>query len=97
MNSSSLWWECKWVQQLKRTVQSCLVTQLCPSVCKPMDWTPPGSSIHGDFPGKNTGVGCHALLQGMFPTQGSNPGLPQCRLIFYHLNHQGSREQYEMK
>ena len=33
-----------------------------------------GSSIHGDSPGKNTGVGCHALLQGIFPTQGSNPG-----------------------
>ena len=38
-----------------------------------MDYSPPGSSVHGDFPGKNTGVGCQALLQGMFPTQGSNP------------------------
>ena len=36
----------------------------------------PGSSVHGDSSGKNTGVGCHALLQGIFPTQGSNPGLP---------------------
>ena len=35
----------------------------------------PGSSVHGDSPGKNTEVGCHALLQGVFPTQGSNPGL----------------------
>ena len=35
----------------------------------------PGFSVHGDFPGKNTGVGCHALLQGIFPTQGSNPCL----------------------
>ena len=35
----------------------------------------------GDSPGKNTGVGCHALLQGIFPTQGSNPGLPYCRWI----------------
>ena len=49
-------------------------------------WTsPPGSSVHGDSPGKNTGVGCHALLQGIFPTQGSNPGLPHCHLILYHL------------
>ena len=32
-----------------------------------------------DFPGNNTGVGCHFLLQGIFPTQGSNPGLPHCR------------------
>ena len=44
----------------------------------PMDCSPPGSSVHGDSPGKNTGVGCHALLQGIFPTQGSNPGLLYC-------------------
>ena len=36
---------------------------------------PPGSSVHGDSPGKNSGVGCHALLQGIFPTQGWNPHL----------------------
>ena len=40
--------------------------------------------------GKNTGVGCHDLLQGIFPTQGLNPGLPHCRLIVYHLSHQES-------
>ena len=39
-----------------------------------------------DFPGKNTGVGCHFLLQGIFPTQGSNPGLPYCRQTLYHLS-----------
>ena len=44
----------------------------------------------GDSPGKNTGVGCHALLQGIFPTQGLNPGLPHCRQILYRLSHQGS-------
>ena len=38
---------------------------------------------------QNTGVGCHALLQGIFPTQGSNPDLPHCREILYHLSHQG--------
>ena len=38
----------------------------------PMDCSPPDSSVHGDSPGKNTGVGCHFLLQGIFPTQGSN-------------------------
>jgi len=43
----------------------------------------------GDSPGKNR-VGCHALLQGIFPTQGLNPGLPHCRPILYCLNHQGS-------
>ena len=35
-------------------------------------------------------MGCHALLQGIFPTQGSNPGLLTCRQILYHLSHQGS-------
>ena len=40
--------------------------------------------------GKNTGVGCHALLQGIFPTQGSNSGLPHCRQILYCLSHQES-------
>ena len=43
-----------------------------------------------DSPGKNTGVGCHALLQGVFPTQGSNLGFPHGRQILYHLSHQGS-------
>ena len=55
-----------------------------------MDCSPPGSSVHRDSPGKNTGMGCHALLQGIFPTQGLNPGLPHCRQIAYHLSHQGS-------
>ena len=55
-----------------------------------MDCSPPGSSVHGDSPGKSSGVGCHALLQGIFPTQGSNPGLLHCRQILYFLSHQGS-------
>ena len=42
-----------------------------------------------DFPGKNTGVGCHFLLQEIFPNQGLNPGLPHCRQTLYHLSHQG--------
>ena len=53
-------------------------------------YSPPGSSIQENSPGKNIGVGCHALLQGIFPTQGLNPGLPHCRQILYHLSHQGS-------
>ena len=43
-----------------------------------------------DSPGKNPGVGCHALLQGIFPTQGSNPGLLGCRQILYQLSSEGS-------
>ena len=68
----------------------CLVTQSCLTLWDPMDCSPPGSSVHGDSPGKNTGVGCHALLQGIFPTQGSNPGLLHCRWILSQLSHQGS-------
>ena len=41
-------------------------------------------------PGKNTGVGTHSLLWGIFPTQGSNPGLPHCTQTLYQLSHQGS-------
>ena len=41
-------------------------------------------------PGQNTGVGCLSLLQGIFPTQGSNPGLPHCRQFLYLLSHKGS-------
>ena len=68
----------------------CLVSQSCRTVCNPMDCSPPGSSVHGDSPDKSTGVDCHALLQGIFPIQGSNPGLSYCRWILYCLNHQGS-------
>ena len=63
-------------------------------LCNPMAYSPPGSSVHGESPGKNTGVGCHALLQGILPTQGSNPGLPHCRPILYHLCHQGRELLY---
>ena len=48
------------------------VLQLCPTLWGPMDCSPPGSSVHGYSPGKNTGVGCHALLQEIFLTQGLN-------------------------
>ena len=45
--------------------------QACPTLCDPMDWSLPGSSVHEDSPGRNTRVGC----QGIFPTQGSNSSL----------------------
>ena len=57
--------------------------QSCPILCDPMDCSALGSSVHGDSPGKNTGVSCHALLQGIYPTQGSSPGLLHCRQILY--------------
>ena len=49
--------------------------QSCPTLCNPVDCSPLGSSVHGDSPGKNTGVGCHALLQGIVQTQGFNSHL----------------------
>ena len=59
------------------------VTHSCPTLCNPMDclW---------DSPGQNTGLGSLSLLQGIFPTQGSNPGPLHCRWILYQLNHKGS-------
>ena len=68
----------------------CLVAQSCPTPCNPTDCNLPGSSVHGDSPGKNTRVGCHAFLQGTFLSQGSNQGLPHCKWILYHLSYQGS-------
>ena len=55
-----------------------------------MNCSPPGSSAHGDSQGKNTRVGCCSLLEGIFPTQGSNPSLPHCRQVVCHLSPQGS-------
>ena len=49
-----------------------------------------------NFSGKNTGVGCHSLLLGIFPTQELNPGLPHCRWILCHLSHQGSLGSFQM-
>ena len=64
----------------------CLVTQSCPTHYQPMVCSFPGFSVHWNSPGKNTGVG---ILQGIFPTQGWNPGFPHCRWVLYHLSHQG--------
>ena len=73
----------------------CLVAQSYPTLCDPMDCNPSGSSVHGDSAGKDTGVDYHALLHGIFPTQGLNPGLPHCRQILYQLSHQGSPRKLE--
>ena len=52
------------------------VAQPCLTLCDPMDCSPLDSSVHGDSPGKNTGMGCHALLQGIFPNPGIKPRSP---------------------
>ena len=58
----------------------CLVTGSCLTLCNPVDCSTPGSSVHGDSLGKNTGVTCYALLHGIFPTQASN----LCLLCLLH-------------
>ena len=70
----------------------CVSCSVVSNSLQPHGLHPPGSSVHEDSPSKNTGVGCHSLLQGIFPTQKSNPGLLQadCRQILYSLSHQGS-------
>ena len=77
------WSEVKWseVMSLSRV-----------RLCDLMNGRLPDSSVHGIFPGKSTGVGCHFLLQGIFLTQGSNPGLLHCRQMLYPLSHQGYLE-----
>ena len=63
------------------------VTQSCPALGDPH-----GIPLYSPWntPGQNTGVGSLSLLQGIFPTQGSNPGFLHCRWILYQLNHKGS-------
>ena len=58
-----------------------------------MDYSLPGSSVHGDSPGKNTGEGCHALLQGIFPTQGLNQGLLHFQVDSLPLSQQGTTSE----
>ena len=66
-----------------------LVAQSCLTLCNPMDCSPARLICPWNSLGKNTGVGCHSLLQGIFPTQGLNPGLPHCRQILYCVSHGG--------
>ena len=63
---------------------------VCWTVCDTVDCSLLGSFVHGDSPDKNTGAGCHAFLQRIFPTHGSDQGLLHCRQILYPLSHQGS-------
>ena len=66
---------------------SAKLPQLCPTLCDPMDRSLPSTSVHGGSPDKNTGVGCHALFQGIFLTLGLSLcllWLLYCRWILYH-------------
>ena len=66
------------------------IAQLCLTLCDPIDCSLTRFLHPWDFPGKNTGVGNHFLLQEIFPTQGLNPGLLHCRQTLYCLSHWGS-------
>ena len=77
-------WPCP-SPRLARTLVK--VAQSCPTLCDPMDLYSPWTS-----PGQNTGVGSPSLLQGVFPTQGSNPALLHCRRILYQIRHKGSQD-----
>ena len=67
-----------------------LIAQSCQSLSDPMDCSPTRLLYGWNSPGKNTGVGCHSLLQGIFPTQGLNQDFLHCKQILYQLSHQGS-------
>ena len=68
------------------------VAQSCLTLCDPMDYVSPSP---WNSPGQNTGVGSLSLCQGIFTTQGSNPGFPHCRWILYQLSHQGRPRRLE--
>ena len=95
-NSNELFWP---THYLKVSVSSlaipCVcVTQLCSTFCNPMVCRPPGSSVHADSPGKNTGVGCHALLQGiiscLFSHTLANIDIINFKILFSPIGEKGS-------
>ena len=73
-----------WCNELPGACAVC--AKSCPTLCNPVAYSM-RFLFPWDFPGENTGVRCHALLQGIFPTQGSNAGLLHCRQILYCLSH----------
>ena len=81
---------CVCVGQCKHVSYSVLSCSVVFNSLPPRGLKPARLFCPWDFPGKNTGVGSLSLLQGIFPAQGLNPGLPHCRQILYHLSHKGS-------
>ena len=78
----------KHLQKQKLTLSE--VAQSCPTLCDPKDCSLPGSSVHGIFQAIVLEWTAISFSRGIFPTQGSNPGLPHCRQTLYRLSHQGS-------
>ena len=71
----------------------CLIAQSCPTLCDPINYSPPGSSVHWDSPGKNIGVGCHALLWGSFPPR--NQTEVSCIAVTLLLSYLGSPTNHD--
>ena len=105
VNPGPLRWECSlshwatrevlrnsWKQPSSLCCCCCSVAQASLTLCDPTDCSPLRLLCPGDFPGKNIGVGCHFLLQGIFLTQRLNLNLPHCRQILYYLSQQGSSQ-----
>ena len=78
-----------WERRCRPSLNLVLVSQSCPTLWDPMNHSPARLPWPRNSPGENTGVSCHSLLQGIFPTRGSNLGLLHSRWILYHLSHQG--------
>ena len=77
-------------KELNYVLVFCLVTQLCLTLLRPHGLQPARLLCPWDFSGKNTGVGCHSLLQEIFPSQGLNPHLLHWQVDSSPLSHQGS-------
>ena len=74
----------------------CLVTQSCPTLYDLMEHSPPGSSVHADSPGKNTGMGTHTLLQRNLPDPGIKPGFPTLKVDSLPFELPGKPKNTEM-
>ena len=87
----------RWVleKEIWATLCVCVSPTLSHVSLRPHGLGPARLSCPWNSPSKNTGVGCHFLLQGIFLTQGSNPGLLLCRQILYRFSHQGSLTLYK--
>ena len=72
-------------------IHECVIFSVMSDSLQPSGLQPTRLLCPWDSPGENTGVRSHSFHQGIFPTQGSNPGLLQCRQILYHLSYQGSQ------
>ena len=92
LDRQCLWlWYLLWPKSYLRFFFKVKFAQSCPTL------QPCGQYSSWNSPGQNTGVGSLSLLQGIFPTQGSNPGLQHCRQILYQLTHRGRPKFYIIK